>query len=247
MPSPRDRMSQNFLCKNHTMNGSVLKLIACLAMLLDHIAAFMPGDFMNMKEILFTIGDKAITLRMLLHYIGRVAFPLFAFLITEGFVHTRDKKRYGINLMIFALISEIPWNLVHNGELLYYRQNVFFTLLLGYLGLCVIERFKDDKKRSGILLICLLVISILLRADYGCFGYGFILMLYLLRSRKLLMSIVGACVLPSRWIGGMAFIPVMLYNGERGFAKKKWIKYSFYAFYPLHLIIIYAFRMSLTA
>ena len=98
------------------MSGSILKLIACLAMLIDHMAAFLPGDFMNMKETLFVIGNKAVSLRMIMHYIGRMAFPLFAFLITEGFTHTHDRKKYGINLLIFALISEIPWNLVHTVE-----------------------------------------------------------------------------------------------------------------------------------
>lgn len=222
-----------------------MKLIACLAMLIDHIAAFLPGDFMDMNEILFTIGEKGITLRRLFHYIGRTAFPLFAFLITEGAVHTSDRKRYGINLLIFAIISEIPWNLVHCGEITHYRQNVFFTLLLGYAGICVIDRFKADLKKTGTYLLGLLIISILFRADYGCFGFGYIIMLYMLRERKVIMSIAGACVLPSRWIGGTAFIPIMLYNGKRGFAKHKWAKYAFYAFYPLHLLFLYYLRVYL--
>ena len=85
------------------MSGSILKLIACIVMLIDHIAAFLPGDFMGMRETLFMIGDKAVTLRMLMHYIGRSAFPIFAFLITEGFIHTRDRKKYAINLLLFGL------------------------------------------------------------------------------------------------------------------------------------------------
>ena len=142
------------------MSGSILKLIACLAMLIDHMAAFLPGDFMDMKETLFTIGDKAITLRLIMHYIGRMAFPLFAFLITEGFTHTHDRKKYGINLFIFALISEIPWNLAHTGELFYGRQNVFFTLLLGYIGLCALDHYKNDYKKMTIALASLLGVSL---------------------------------------------------------------------------------------
>ena len=222
------------------MSGSVLKLIACLAMLIDHMATFLPGDFMDMKETLFMIGNKAISLRMLMHYIGRTAFPLFAFLITEGFTHTHDRKKYGINLFIFALISEIPWNLAHTGDLFYARQNVFFTLLLGYLGLCALEYYKDDYKKKIITLACLLGISLVLRADYTCFGFGFIILLYLLDRR--MMAILGCCMLPSRWIGGLAFVPILMYNGERGFAKAKWIKYAFYIFYPLHLLVLYLVR-----
>ena len=223
------------------MSGSILKLIACLAMLIDHMAAFLPGDFMDMKETLFTIGDKAITLRLIMHYIGRMAFPLFAFLITEGFTHTHDRKKYGINLFIFALISEIPWNLAHTGELFYGRQNVFFTLLLGYIGLCALDHYKNDYKKITIALASLLGVSLLLRADYTCFGFGFIILLHLLKDRRM-MAIIGCCMLPSRWIGGLAFIPILMYNGERGFAKAKWTKYAFYIFYPLHLLILYLVR-----
>ena len=223
------------------MSGSILKLIACLAMLIDHMAAFLPGDFMDMQETLFTIGDKTITLRLIMHYIGRMAFPLFAFLITEGFTHTHDRKKYGINLFLFALISEIPWNLAHTGELFYGRQNVFFTLLLGYIGLCALDHYKNDYKKITIALASLLGVSLLLRADYTCFGFGFIILLHLLKDRRM-MAIIGCCMLPSRWIGGLAFIPILMYNGERGFAKAKWTKYAFYIFYPLHLLILYLVR-----
>lgn len=225
------------------MSGSILKLIACIAMLIDHLAAFMPGDFLDMQETLFMLGDREITLRFICKSIGRTAFPLFAFLITEGFIHTSNRKMYGINLFMFAMISEIPWNLIHCGEIFYYRQNVFFTLLSGYLGICSLEYFKEDRKKAGFSLLALFIASIILKADYGCFGYGFVIMLYALRNQRVLMSILGACVLPSRWIGGMAFIPIMLYNGKRGFAKNKWAKYAFYAFYPAHLMIIYLLKV----
>lgn len=208
-------------------------------MLLDHIAAFLPGDFPGMRETLFMLGDKEITLRLLFNCIGRTAFPLFAFLITEGYIHTHDRKKYGINLLLFALISEIPWNLVHGGDILYGRQNVFFTLFLGYTGICVLEHYREDIKKCSTILAALLLISIILRADYGCFGFGFIILLHLLKERKVLMSIIGTCVLPSRWIGGTAFIPILLYNGKRGFAKGKIAKYAFYAFYPGHLLLLY--------
>ena len=227
------------------MNGSILKLLACIAMLADHIAAFMPGSFLHLAEPLFSIGDKVITLKLLLHYIGRTAFPIFAFLITEGFIHTHDRKKYGLNMLLFALISEIPWNLVHCNDIFYPRQNVFFTLLLGYLGMYVIDFFKDDKRKAAACLTALFVTSILLRADYGCFGFGFIILIYLLREHKVLMAIIGSCVLPSRWIGGTAFIPILMYDGTRGFAKGKWIKYAFYTFYPLHLFLIYLLRCAI--
>lgn len=214
-------------------------------MLLDHIAAFLPGSFLGMNESLFMLGDKAITLKLIFHYIGRTAFPIFAFLITEGYTHTHDRKKYGISLLMFALISEIPWNLARSGEILFGRQNVFFTLFLGYVGICILERYREDIKKCSTLLAALFLISIVLRADYGCFGFGFIMLIHLLKNRKVLMSIIGTCVLPSRWIGGTAFIPILLYNGKRGFAKGKFAKYAFYAFYPVHLLLLYLLRVFL--
>ena len=226
------------------MSGSILKILACLAMLLDHTACCCPGEFPWMEDVLFNMGGKGITLQYLMRAIGRTAFPIFAFLISEGFVHTRNREKYALNLLVFALISEIPFNLAFGGELLYPKQNVFFTLLLGYAGIYLYDRYNVTKEGKFLLqLIVLFVGSIFLRADYGCFGYGFILLLYILRTNKVLMSIIGVCVLPSKWIGGAAFLPICIYNGKRGFATGKAAKYAFYLFYPLHLFIIYLLRI----
>lgn len=208
-------------------------------MLVDHLAAFCWRELPAMQTVLFNIGHRAITPYFFLRLVGRIAFPIFAFLIVEGFVHTRNRKRYGWNLAIFALISELPWNLVHTGTWHYWGQNVFFTLLLGYLGLCALEAFREQKGKLLAALLGLLVGSIVLRADYGCSGYGFILLLYVLRENKILQAIIGSCVLGSRWIAGLAFIPINMYNGERGFVKGPVAKYAFYLFYPLHLLVIY--------
>ena len=228
------------------ISGSWLKLIACVSMLIDHTAShvFQWMDWANV--CLFQIGHHEITPYFIMRcIIGRWAFPLFAFLIVEGFLHTHDRRKYGMNLFGFALISEIPFNLVHVNKFFWPVQNVFFTLLLGYLGLCVIERYREDMKRLAMYLIPLFVLSIVLRCDYGCAGFGFILLIYLLRSNKVLMSIVGSGALPYTFITGMAFIPIWLYNGERGFVKGKVWKYAFYAFYPVHLLILYFIKLHI--
>ena len=222
------------------LSGSALKLLAVVSMLIDHLAVFYWYSVPSLQVVWFTIGHRAFTPLVLMRLFGRLAFPLFAFLIVEGFVYTHSRKRYGLNLAIFALISEIPWNLVHTGGLLYPGQNVFFTLLLGYLGLCAIERFKGGRLLGS--LLGLLVVSILLRADYGCSGYAFILLLYVLRDNKILQAIIGSCFLGSRWIAGLAFIPINMYNGKRGFIQGPIAKYAFYLFYPLHLLVIWLLR-----
>lgn len=222
------------------MSGSILKILACLAMLLDHTAACCSGEFPWIDDVLFTIAGKGITLQYLMRAVGRTAFPIFAFLISEGFVHTGNREKYALNLLAFALLSEIPFNLAFGGTLLYPKQNVFFTLLLGYAGIYFYEKYREANQGKYLLsILALLAVSIFLRADYGCFGYGFILLLYILRNNKVLMSVIGICVLPSKWIGGAAFVPICMYNGKRGFATGKVAKYAFYLFYPLHLFVIY--------
>ena len=161
------------------MSGSGLKLLAVVSMLVDHLAAFVWRSDPVFLTHLFKLGHRWVTPYFLARSFGRIAFPIFAFLIVEGFIHTHSRQRYGWNLAIFALISEIPWSLLHYGGLHLRGHNVFFTLLLGYLALCAIERFKDDKVKMTVSLLGMLVFSVLFQADYGCMGYAFIPMLYL--------------------------------------------------------------------
>ena len=227
------------------VSGSGLKLLAVITMLIDHLSFFVLRIYPAMWEPLLTIGHRQLTPCLLMQIVGRLAFPIFAFLIVEGYQHTHDRWRYGRNLLVFALLSEIPWNLVHTGTWHCSVQNVFFTLFLGYLGICVIESQRLDLQRRALALLGLLVTSIVLRADYGCSGFGFILMLHMLRGSRLLQAVIGSCMLGSRWLAGLAFIPISMYNGRRGFIQGNLWKYAFYAFYPVHLLVIYLIQRSL--
>ena len=220
------------------LSGSWLKLIAVVTMLIDHIASvFLRED----PIVIFSAFGHTFTIYEIMRTVGRIAFPLFAFLLAEGFLHTSNRKNYGANLLVFALISEIPWNLEHTGKLLYSNQNVFFTLFFGFLGLYIIEECKG-KKRIGYL-FTVLVVTLLFRADYGCVGFGYIIMLYVLRNNRLLQTVIGCCGLSTTWKSGLAFIPINLYNGKRGFIKGKLMKYAFYAIYPAHMMILYLIKL----
>lgn len=220
------------------LSGSWLKILAVVTMLVDHVSAFLLYDNPEFQTILFSLRGRAVTGCILLRMIGRLAFPLFAFLLVEGFLHTHDRKKYGLNLFIFALLSEIPWNLMHTGTCLYPRQNVMFTLLLGYLGLCALEYFREDKLRMTVSILGLFIVAFFARADYGYVGYAFILLLYALRGNAVVRAVAGCAALPNHLFAGMAFIPIAFYNGERGFVKGPVAKYLFYAFYPLHMLVI---------
>ena len=224
------------------VSGSALKLLAVFSMLVDHVGMFLCRNHEVFMQTLCTVGSREVTPYFLMRALGRLAFPIFAFLLVEGFVYTRNRFKYGRNLLIFALISEIPWNLIHTGTCHHPGQNVFFTLFIGYMGLCCLSYWKEDAVKKAIGLLLLLAVSFKFHADYGYRGFGFILMLYVLRSQMLLKSVIGCCMLPGAWLPGLAFIPINLYNGERGFIQGTVWKYCFYAFYPVHLLVLYWIR-----
>ena len=143
-----------------------------------------------------------------------------------------------------ALISEIPWNLEHTGTIRYASQNVFFTLFLGYMGLCCLEYFREKPREQLASLLFLALIALNLKADYGMIGYGFILLMYVLRERRILQAVLGTCFESGGWAAGLAFIPINLYNGKRGFIRGKFLKFAFYAAYPLHILVLYWIRKN---
>lgn len=231
------------------INADILKIIAMILMLLDHLwATIIPGN-------------------QWMTNIGRLAFPIFAFLITEGFIYTSDYKKYLKRLFIFGLISEIPFNLIYTGSPIFpFHQNVLFTLLLGLLCIKQIDNFKKDnniKNRiKAILKIALfLLIGSITFVDYGAMGILTIIVFYVFRDFKcawigqllslILLYIVffkGQSIVinifnyeyffPIQGFGVLSLIPIWLYNGSKP-NKNKILQYIFYSFYPAHMTIIY--------
>ena len=228
--------------KYRILSGSALKMIAVITMLIDHIGAVLLSMYQPAQKILFTLFGREYTVYLIFRDIGRAAFPIFCFLLLEGFRHTRSRFLYGRNLLLFALLSEIPWNLMFTNTLRYERQNVFFTLFLGYLAFCAIEYFWETPWLQLSSLLALLGISIILHADYGWRGFIFMLLMYLLRNEKISQAIVGSCWLAYEWKACFAFISINMYNGKRGFIQGKAAKYFFYLFYPLHITILVIIR-----
>lgn len=227
------------------LSGSALKVIAVVTMLIDHIAvAFL----LDSKIVLIQFGlGKDLTLYYFMRCVGRLAFPLYVFLLVEGFSHTRSRVRYGISLAVSAVISELPWNLEHTGTFIYSYQNVMFTLLTGYLALCAIESLKNSPLKLTVVIAALTTAAFTLKFDYGFLGFCFILIMYFLKEFAVVRAAAGICVLESRWIGGLAFVPIAFYNGKRGFIKGAFLKYAFYLFYPVHLFVIYLIKFVFTA
>ncbi len=234
------------------LTSNMLRVIAVIFMLSDHIwATYMSfGNWMT--------------------YIGRLAFPIFAFQIAEGFVHTSNFKKYALRLLGFAIVTEIPFNLFYSSRFFNpFHQNVLFTLLLGLLAINVIDKAKKDKSTKNITLsvmwlalIC--VASTLGFVDYGFLGMLTVVMFYVLRDfpfawlaqlvAMVLINIVffegqvfpieilgKTFEIPSQGFAVFSLIPIWLYGGKKG-KSSKFMQYGFYAYYPVHMLILYLIR-----
>ena len=236
--------------KFQILSGSALKMIAIITMFIDHTAAILLTQYPPAMQPMNAVNGSSVflpdaSLYRICRDIGRVALPIFCFLLVEGFLHTRDRRKYGRNLFLFACISEIPWNFMHTNTWTYEKQNVFFTLFLGYLAFCAIEYFREKTCWQLLSVLGLLWVSTVLNADYGWKGYVFLLIMYWLRNEKAGQAVVGSAWLYYEWKACFAFISINMYNGKRGFIKGKWAKYFFYAFYPVHIILLVLLRQWL--
>jgi hypothetical protein len=207
---------------NIKINTFTLKMIAIASMLIDHMGAILFPQY------------------IILRYIGRIAFPIYTYTLVEGFMHTRDIKKYMVRLGIFALLSEIPFDLAFRGSVIYIqKQNVFFTLFLGVLMLYLLLKSRN-RIQSAALVLAILLLSEFLRTDYSSMGLLMILCFYVFRDNKV-MKLLGVAAINVFLMGRVqvfaipALIFIALHGGEQGPKCKKF----FYGFYPVHLLALY--------
>ena len=223
--------------KVQILDGTMLKIIAMVSMVSDHVGdLFFPGV-------------------MWLRMIGRLAMPIFSFCIAEGYAHTRDKNRYLLRMGIFALISEVPFDLAFEGKVGFGHQNIMLTFFLSILALKIFDLIRGEEPRNigktvlGTLAVLVMAgLALLLRADYTIFAVIAVFLFYVLRNRHpLVRSGVGVAFLAlTRTMGyycttGFSLIPLLLYNGKRG----RGLKWLFYAFYPGHLLLLFVLKKLL--
>lgn len=221
------------------MSGYVLKIIAIVTMLIDHATAILvPTNTMT-----YLIGRS----------IGRLAFPIFCFLLVQGLLHTKNIQKYLTRLGLFALISEIPFDLAFSDNTTQWgfleHQNIFFTLFIGlgviYLMSIIEKKFVNNIFLSNIFDMLVVLagsfLAVLLSTDYSFGGILLIVAFYLFRENKLLLT-VAVFIVNAYMFGGLqglatlSMIFIWFYNGQRG---QKINKYLFYAFYPVHILILY--------
>ena len=217
------------LSKIKCLDGFTLKLIAMITMAIDHTGA-----------ILF---PEHIWLRI----IGRLAFPIFAYMVAEGFYYTHNKNRYLLRMGIFACVTEPFFDLAFYGRLGFTHQNVCLTFFIAIAGLYAIYMVQQKvnnivavKLISCVIIVIFALVAQFLRTDYGSFGVMLVYVYYMLRDNYLEKHIFSTvlqivCATGIQRYSALSTIPLMLYNGKRG----RGLKYMFYVFYPAHLFVLY--------
>lgn len=210
------------------MSRFQLKILAIVTMLIDHTGA-----------ILF---PHILIFRM----IGRLSFPIFAYLISEGLLHTSNVKKYMLRLLLFALISEVPFDLAFQGAIYYpQKQNIFFTLFLGLAAIAFLrEYFTKNSVMAVAFAVAMAFFAEILHTDYGWFGVAVVILFYIYKNNRvgcviafvLLVAVYSLSYSLLEFFSVLSIVPILLYSGQKG--RWSW-KYFFYAFYPVHLLLLY--------
>ena len=208
--------------QKYALSGANLKAIAMVSMLIDHIAVVFLEH--HPAEWLYT------TMRMT----GRLAFPLFAFLLAVGFYKTRHIGRYALRLGAFAFLSEIPFDYAFFGQINRGYQNVFFTLWIGLMMLALVHRTKAVWLQGLLFLFCGAVAHFI-ASDYGFLGIAIIGMMALVYKNPNGWLWPAVVLLLAQYTAPLAMLPIRRYDGSRG-KQSKWL---LYAFYPGHLGLFY--------
>lgn len=236
----------NSLCsKVQFLSGAWLKLIAILSMLIDHVnKALIYPNLVSNDGILTTVSN-------IFDIIGRIAFPLFCFLLVEGFFKTRCRKKYLLNLLIFGVISEVPFDMFTTASFFNMDwNNVMFTLAFVLITIWIIDILKEKMHKmpkalwyftSFIIVIIMCIAAMYLSLDYEhhaiLIGYFF----YLFHDVPLLAIPFGYASMYTQPWALLGFGLTLTYNGKRG----KQNKMLNYWFYPAHLLILGILRLCL--
>ena len=236
----------NGFCKNFQfLSGAELKLIAIISMLADHVNKALIYPYLESNHgFLAFISD-------VFDIIGRIAFPLFCFMLVEGYFKTRNRKKYLLNLLLFGVISEVPFDMFTTASFFNMNwNNVMFTLALVLVTVWIIDTLKEKmQKRSKalwylgslliVLVMCIVSMSLSLAYEHHAIFIGYFF--YLFHDMPVFAIPFGyASMFKEPW-ALLGFGLTLTYNGERG----KQHKMLYYWFYPVHLLILGLLRLYL--
>lgn len=231
-----------------------LKVIAIVSMFLAHFSSL----FNNNLNLIFT-------------FLGRLAFPIFAFQIVEGYIYTKDFKKYLKRLFIFAIISEVPFNFLSGYPFINpYSQNVLWTFLIGLIVIRIIDKAKSSTQNKIILYLKILLLCILgyyignvALVDYYGSGVLIVVLFYLTRNfrYKYIFQFIG-CLILNLNLGGLnveifgiifrvqlfsllSLIPIWMYRGKQGYTSKAWRNFCYW-FYPGHIVVLVIYSILIS-
>ena len=223
--------------KKTGLSQEMLKLIACMTMLIDHAGAVLFPQYLSLRII------------------GRIAFPIYCFLLAEGMFYTKSPKRYGLRLGVGAVLSELPFDLALFGGITLQYQSVMITLLLGFL-MAILMRHVRKLHWQVLLVIPFALVAEWMNTDYGGWGIALIALFILSRDlpQRLLVQATGMAVIcylmdsyvmsigslsvPIEMFALAAMVPIALYSGEK-WSRSKALQWGFYLFYPVHLTALF--------
>jgi len=257
--------------KRPEITGYGLKLIAVITMLIDHIAVGLLLNLSPFQENIITMdySNNYYRLYAIMRLVGRMAFPIYCFLLVEGFYHTRNIKKYAARLLTLAIASEVPFDLLFRGsvfDLTY--NNVIWSLLLGLLTLCLIDYLKNAKYGAlskfipcdciSYVLMALVLFGamylakianldysesgiITIVAMYACYGYTRRSHLISLSLGIVLLTVFSSTIELAAFV---LLIPMFFYKGNQG-TNTELSRRFFYLFYPVHIVILWIIRSVL--
>ncbi len=236
------RFEQEKLKKIQVFNGAQLKYLAFLSMLIDHANNALLTPMLNGEGFLLHLSN-------LFSILGRIAFPLFVFFIVEGFFKTRSRKRYLMTLLIFGVISEVPFDMFTSKVFFDpYWNNMMFTLALCLIAIWLIDSLKEKLPNqvawyvvSIILVILFGLLAMGLSLDYDYHAIIVAYLFYVFYNRPLLGATLGYLSIIKELYSFLGFAMTLTYNGKRG-KQYKWLNY---AFYPVHILILGILRFYL--
>lgn len=225
-----------------------LKLVACITMFIDHFGhAIVPGlPVPYMVELYYAC-----------RIIGRIAFPIYAFLLCEGMRYTRNPQNYILRLGVGILLAELPFDILFEGGISWATQSVMVTLTLGALMLFCLQ--KAEKKWMKLLIVLLFgILADLARSDYGGWGIAMIAAFAVLDHLPVLAlgillinAVMPSVVIPFfsinlsvQTFGAVAMVPISLYSGRK-LTRSRALQWVFYLFYPVHLLILWMILLIL--
>ena len=232
------------LDKLRIFSGAQLKYIAFLSMLVDHVNKALIYHFLSGEGILQRISDA-------FDILGRIAFPLFAFFLVEGFFKTGNRKKYLASLLIFGIISEIPFDMALSGVFFELNSNnIMFTLALMLITIWTIDILKEKMQNmskytwypvSFVIVGIMCIISMVTGLDYEYHAIMIGYLFYIFYNKRVFAIFLGYLAIFKEVWSLLGFSLILTYNGKRG----KQNKLFNYCFYPVHLLILGILRIYL--